>query len=108
MSKEESLKQILSLIDEVDLIERNFCFYHKEGIKINEEMEAIIFSKQDLFQEGQDKLDALKKKFEELVVRYNKDCKVVNRTIEKLNKYLEKTNNPMKIKGLEDFYNFLD
>jgi len=86
----QQLKDIIDLINEVDLIEKNFFFYHSEGKKINEEMENIIFSKQDLFPEGQERLENLKKKFEELVIRYNKDCSLANKIINKAIVFVEK------------------
>lgn len=86
----QQLKDIIDLINEVDLIEKNFFFYHSEGKKINEEMEDIILSKQDLFPEGQERLDSLKKQFEELVIRYNKDCSLANKIINKAVVFVEK------------------
>jgi hypothetical protein len=86
----KQLKDLIELINEVHLIEKSFFFYHCEGKKINEEMESIISSKQDLFPEGQERLVSLKKQFKELVIRYNKDCSLANKIINKAVVFVEK------------------
>ena len=77
------------MLNQLELLDTQFKFYVSETEKLDKQALALAESQQDITPEGCRKLDDIMNKIEELFVRYQKDAKIYEIMLARVNKHFK-------------------
>lgn len=89
MKEETPDKNVDDMLNQLELLDKQFRFYVAETEKLDQEALALAESQEDVTPQGCKKLDTIMNKIEELFVRYQKDAKIYDATLQRVNKHFK-------------------
>ena len=89
MKEETPDKNVDDMLNQLELLDTQFKFYVTETEKLDKQALAIAESQEDITPEECKKLDVIMNKIEELFVRYQKDAKIYENILARVNKHFK-------------------
>jgi hypothetical protein len=89
LKEETPDKNVDDMLNQLELLDTQFKFYVAETEKLDKQALALAESQEDITPEGCKKLDIIMNKIEELFVRYQKDAKIYDATLQRVNKHFK-------------------
>lgn len=89
LKEEKPDKNVDDMLNQLELLDTQFKFYVSETEKLDKQALAIAESQEDVTPESCKKLDVIMNKIEELFVRYQKDAKIYEAILIRVNKHFK-------------------
>jgi archaellum component FlaC len=89
LKEETPDKNVDDMLNQLELLDTQFKFYVTETEKLDKQALALAESQEDITPEGCKKLDNIMNKIEELFVRYQKDAKIYETILARVNKHFK-------------------
>jgi len=89
LKEETSDKNVDDMLNQLELLDTQFKYYVTETEKLDKQALALAESQEDITPEGCKKLDNIMNKIEELFVRYQKDAKIYETILARVNKHFK-------------------